>query len=323
MKKFWIVFLLPLFGHAQFAPPAGQAGSTAMSKDSSAFINWASSCRLTRGWEDISNAASGYPTVGDSSSAIGVADNSIVSLGDGGFAICTFQHPLTNGAGYDFAVFENSFSDDYLEFGFVEVSSDGISFFRFPATCNIEDTVQTSSFGTCDASLVNNLAGKYRALYGTPFDLQELAGTPGLNIDNVTHIKIVDVVGSINPAYATYDKNNHNVNDPWPTPFASSGFDLDAVGVIHDITNSIAQADEASLNLFPNPATTGTEVKLISSLMINRVFVTDVQGKRMSSACERTGSVIKLNTKDMMPGVFFVHVVTSAGTLSKKLIISQ
>ena len=46
---------------------------------------------------------------------------------------------------------------------------------------------------------------------------------------------VVDVVGSIDPAYATYDSQGHAINDPWPTAFASSGFDFDAVGVLHAV----------------------------------------------------------------------------------------
>ena len=44
---------------------------------------------------------------------------------------------------------------------------------------------------------------------------------------------IVDVVGSIDPLYATHDSLGNIVIDPWPTAFASGGFDLDGMGVIH------------------------------------------------------------------------------------------
>jgi hypothetical protein len=33
--------------------------------------------------------------------------------------------------------------------------------------------------------------------------------------------------------YASCDSQGHQINDPWPTPFPTGGFDLDAVGVIH------------------------------------------------------------------------------------------
>src|SRR6185436_14379894 len=141
----------------------------------------------------------------------------------------TFQNPVYNGPGFDFAVFENGFYTAsplaFLEFAFVEVSSDGNNFFRFAATSNIQDTTQVPMTGV-DCSLVNNLAGKYVSGYGTPFDLDELKNTSGLDINNVTHIKLIDVVGTVNDSYATHDQYGHKINDPYPTPFASSGFDL-------------------------------------------------------------------------------------------------
>ena len=36
--------------------------------------------------------------------------------------------------------------------------------------------------------------------------------------------------------YASSDVNSHQINDPWPTPFDTGGFDLDAVGVINEKT---------------------------------------------------------------------------------------
>src|SRR5687768_8008082 len=84
LKKGALSALLWLFVNqaaAQFAPPAGQAGTTAMNKDSSAFVNWASACTITRGYQDISDTSAGFATVGDSTMAIGQAGtNGIVSL---------------------------------------------------------------------------------------------------------------------------------------------------------------------------------------------------------------------------------------------------
>src|ERR1700739_3119800 len=146
MRLLFLFLFLSQIIFEQFAPPAGQAGTTAMYKDSTAFIAWANFCVVQRGLQDISNPSGPKATVGDSSSAIGIADNSVVSLGDGGIAICIFQQPIVNAPGFDFAIFENSFDGNYLELAFVEVSSDGINFFRFPATSNTQDTLQTGSF---------------------------------------------------------------------------------------------------------------------------------------------------------------------------------
>ncbi len=166
--------IFPFIVKAQFAPAAGQIGTSAIKKDSSIIINWAIACKVTRGWQDISNQGLGKTTVGDSSKAIGIADGlNVVSLGDAGYAVLTFQSPIKNGIGNDFCVFENSFDPGFLELAFVEVSSDGINFTRFPATSNQQNAIQISPFATnCDPTKINNLAGKYIANYGTPFDLQ-------------------------------------------------------------------------------------------------------------------------------------------------------
>lgn len=323
MRLSFLFLILAQFVFAQFAPPVGQAGTTAIYKDSSAFIAWANFCVLQRGLQDISNSAGPKATVGDSSKATGIADNGIVSLGDAGIAICTFSQPIADGSGNDFAVFENSFSDDYLEFGFVEVSSDGINFFRFPATCNIQDTLQTGSFGTSNATLVNNLAGKYRAQYGTPFDLSELQGTSGLNINNITHVKIIDVVGSINSLYATYDKNNHKINDPWPTAFASSGFDLDAVGVIHNVTNSISEnISEENISVYPNPGKgiVNLECRIQNE---NTTFqILDISGNAVKTGILKSKKE-RIDIMDLSKGVYFIMVKTKDKSFTKKIIISE
>ena len=260
------VFLFPFAIFSQFAPPVGQTGTTAISKDSSVFVAWADGCHIQRGFQDISNPTGPYATVGDSTSPLGIADDVVVSLGDSGIAICRFQIPIANGPGPDFAVFENAFDDTYLELGFVEVSSDGVHFFRFPATSNTQDTVQTGTFGLTDATKIDNLGGKYRVLYGTPFDLNQLQGIAGLDISNIGYVKIVDVIGSIGLAHHSVDRNGHLVNDPYPTAFASGGFDLDAVGVIHNATNSVKYyKDDFQVILYPT-LTSGNLYLSLSSL---------------------------------------------------------
>lgn len=250
-RKFILLFLVATVGvNAQFAAPAGMPGSTAIYKDSSCFVAWANHCDIERGWIDLSDTSAGRATVGSSLSAIGKAgENGVVSLGDGGRAQLQFQNLIYNGPGYDFAVFENSFRDDFLELAFVEVSSDGLNYRRFPATSLIDTSIQVDSFGLIDCRQVNNLAGKYRALYGTPFDLNELAIYSDIDIMNISSIRLVDVVGSMDNRYATRDQDGRKINDPFPTPYPSSGFDLDAVGVIHSRgLNAIeAQTDEKAV----------------------------------------------------------------------------
>ncbi len=224
-----------------FPPPAGQEGSTAISKDSSIFQSWASAIKTDRGLINFSNPdemaeGSNYATFGNRANPLGTATgfpNNVISLGDGGEVIITFNEPIVNGPGFDFAIFENGFLDTFLELAFVEVSSDGENYFRFPAvSLNSEDN-QIGPFEEVDATYIHNLAGKYRSGFGTPFDLEDLEGTSGIDLNNIRFVKIIDVIGSVDPAYASFDSEGNMVNDPFPTPFFSGGFDLEAIGIIN------------------------------------------------------------------------------------------
>ena len=243
-NKLTILFLLLGFGitnpfRSQFAPAAGQVGTTAIHKDSSSFVNWATTCSVTLGPEDISDPQSNIVSTGNSTMTVGFPGNGTVSLGDGGTAVLTFQRKIINGPGWDFAVFENSFSDHFLELGYVEVSSNGFDFVRFPPTSLTQDTAQIDAFGSVNAEKINNLAGKYRANYGTPFDLEDLINEPSIDVNAISHVKIIDVIGSLDSNYCNFDIFNNKINDPWPTAFPSSGFDLDAVGIINEAPLSL------------------------------------------------------------------------------------
>ena len=70
---------------AQFAPAAGQPGSTALRADSTCFVNWAKRCSIQRGYRQINLPDSGFAAVGTAAAAEGpAATNGVVSLGDDG-----------------------------------------------------------------------------------------------------------------------------------------------------------------------------------------------------------------------------------------------
>ena len=255
IKRIFILMLamVPVTLWAQFAPAQDQPGTTAMHADSSAFVAWATGCVAEPGPMNITNPGAGNAGTGwPASNVIGYPEGTmgVTCLGDGGMATVTFRSPICNREGPDFAVFENGFENAqapgywFLELGFVEVSSDGENFFRFPAYSNTQTETQLDGMGCIDPSQIHNLASKYGAMYGTPFDLDEVPDDPLLDKEHITHVRIVDVVGCIDPEYATYDCQGHPVNDPWPTAFASGGMDLDAVGVIHDIEHFPTPPDE-------------------------------------------------------------------------------
>ena len=319
------IILTPVF--AQFAPPAGQPGSTAIHRDSSILVNWAKTCQIVRGLQNIAEPSLGFASVGDSSLATGLSDGTgVVSLGDGGYAVLTFEPPITNSPGWDFAVFENSFSDTFLELAFVEVSSDGLNYFRFPPTSLTQDTIQVSSFGTLDATKINNLAGKYRALYGTPFDLEELGGHIGLDINSIAYVKIIDVVGSIHDSIATFDQYGNKINDPWPTPFPSGGFDLDAVGVIHQQLSAYSEINiTQSFLIFPNPAqdyffinnsNNSNNSEVVRIKLINQIGMTTNENWVNLMAGQ-----IKVDLNNVEEGVYTVLIDGAGSSLVQRLLV--
>ena len=255
--------------HGPFCGAVGTEGCDAIHADSSAIVAWATGCTLVRGPIKIENASGALASFGDSTNAVGPATTNntmdAVSLGDGGSATLTFAHPIRNGEGPDFAVFENGIvsnitNNAFLELAFVEVSSDGERFVRFPATSLTPTETQVGSFGEVDPTMINNLAGKYQIGYGTPFDLEELRDSAGINIDSIVYVRVVDVVGTVDPQYASYDAEGRIVNDPYPTQFNSCGYDLTGVAVMYeriDTTQPMAIDPVAvpAMALYPNPAT--------------------------------------------------------------------
>ncbi len=306
--KFFTLFLSVLLiaagGRAQYAPPAGQEGSTAINVDSAVFVDWANQCDVQRGWVNIADTTLGKAGYGSPLSATGKADNNVVSLGDGGVATLYFDKPVVNGAGYDFAVFENAFSDDFLELAFVEVSSDSLNFYRFPAVSNTQIDSQVETFGTLDATKIYNLAGKYRLFYGVPFNLEEMKNIPGLDVNNIVAVRVVDVVGSIDTAYGSFDSEGKIINDPWPTPFESGGFDLDAVGVIHNSATAVNNIIASKMAIYPNPCRNFIFIRGVKG----KVKIVDISGKLLKY-CTLTSDG-RVDVSDLPSGFLLVDVIS-------------
>ncbi len=172
---------------------------------------------------------------------------------------------IRNVDGYDFVVFENAFLSTYTgggsvagemfaELGYVEVSSDGINFTRFPSVSLTSGLV--GAYGTIEISDVFNLVGKHpnagNVCTGTPFDLSEIADEPNVvsglvDVNNISYVRIVDIPGSgsedfydeavkyIDPnSWPDWDyySTSHQIYDAWLT-FNPGGVDLEAIGVLH------------------------------------------------------------------------------------------
>jgi hypothetical protein len=335
----FLLFVLPLGAAAQFAPGAGQVGTTAVYKDSTIFKSWATLCVIQRGFINIEDTTATF-TQGDTTSnraffgnteaALGAPGGvlDVVSLGDGGSATLGFAHPITNEKGPDFAVFENGFAGqtapfgDYLELAFVEVSTDGHHFVRFPSVSLTQDSVQIDGFGQLDPKKIHNLAGKYVANYGTPFDLEDLTDSSGINIDSINFVRIMDVVGDLHDGFARFDSQGHKINDPWPSPYWSGGFDLDAVGVIHqheEITGfPVLPKSHQFFKVFPIPANRMIHIQFTqeSGYKAFHLELINLAGQTLTSSSNK-----QLNVSGIPNGLYILKMSSGANRQFKKVLI--
>ena len=309
------IFLANSINAQSYAPAAGSPGSTAIHKDDGQFVAWATGIEVTRGYRDVGNPSLGLADVGTPENVLGIPQGYIVSLGDKGEATVTFANPIFDGPGFDFAVFENG-GVGFLELAIVKVSSDGVHFFGFPTHSETQTTTQIGSFGSPEAHYLYNIAGKYAGTYGTPFDLNEIPNNPLLDKQNITHVKVIDVVGSIDPLYATFDSFNNPINDSYPTPFNSGGFDLQAVGVINEKVLSTEIFTSEQFAIYPNP--------------VNDVFFTNFTENVSIKIYDSTARLVKkmeavssngINVSDLPPGPYFVHFKHDENQIIKQLII--
>ncbi len=304
-------------GMAQFAPPAGVEGTTAIKADSAVFVDWVSSADFQPGWMNIADTTLGFVDFGGVGEATGLADNSVVSLGDGGQVTCYFTVPLADGPGWDFAVFENSFDDTFLELAFVEVSSNGFDFVRFPATSLTPFDEQIPTFGVLDATKINNLAGKYRGGFGVPFDLAVFGASSSIDVNHIVAVRVVDVVGCVASPFASTDDEGNVINDPWPTPFETGGFDLDAIGVIHNQDNTaVDELMACPVRLFPVPAK--EYVTLAADLPLESLVVVSLCGQTMWQKTNSHGEVI--DCENWPSGMYYLNCRSQGEVYQLKMV---
>jgi hypothetical protein len=203
-------------------------------------LSWATEVdEFVRGPMDAAMPGLGLASFGFPENTLGEAflvSFDVVSLGDGGWITLYFGAGIEDGAGDDFAVYENGFyapGGFFGEFAFVEVSTNGVDFVRFAAESLQGFPVEGGE--VVDPTDYGNFAGDQVSGLGTGFDLAELSSdalvvSGLLDLSDVRYVRIVDVVGD----GSTLDHWGLPVYDPYPTAFSSGGFDLEAVGVLNE-----------------------------------------------------------------------------------------
>ena len=215
---------------ATYAPAPPDPLTTAVAYNDPRIVNWATGVATYLPGTGVSDPKWMMPT--QAFGPAGTDTTAVVVLGNGGTITLTFAAPITDGASWDFAVFENSFASDvFLELGFVEVSSDGSHFARFDSAFQGAVTPCASCSGT--AAEIGGLAGAYMVGYGTPFDLAALRNSPlvrdgSVDLTAIKYIRIVDIIGD----GTTLDSFGRGIVDPISSG-PTAGFDLDGIAVLN------------------------------------------------------------------------------------------
>lgn len=206
--------------------------------------------------------ALGPPTGRGNASTGSEGSLDVYNLGGGGSMVLGFDdgpspRAIVDGPGFDFIVFENAFYAGgqstlaFAELVFVEVSSDGVNFARFPNLSTTPPPPAGQQYNTIDAANVSGFAGVHPVFAnandpaspspfdaanagGDAFDLAQLAADPlvlggSLDLSNVRFVRLIDVVGdgSVN------DTSGNPIYDP-SGPIVG-GADIDSVAVIHGV----------------------------------------------------------------------------------------
>ena len=250
---------------SKFGPNAKADGNVAFGYKSSAIKAWATGYKDYKVGTDVLES---WQTPEKALGAVKGDVYDVVVLGDGGRITLTFDNPITNGDGCDFAIFENAYStlSNFLELAYVEVSTDGEHFVRFP---NLYlGTAEIGPFGDANyPELIYNLASKYGKNHGHGFDLAELEyaydymmsegnefsseyteeflrNYKYVDINEINYIRLIDIIGDGKHGYT--DSMGFDIFDPSGC-VESAGFDLQGIGVINQLQNVPEPATYAAI----------------------------------------------------------------------------
>lgn len=212
-----------------YGPPASADGSDAIPVSDDSIGSWA--VEFVE-FEQGEGVARQYQHPSNTLGLPSRTTSDVTVFGAGGSGVLRFCPVISNRDGADFAVFENGVNDTFLELAFVEVSSDGVHFIRFPnAYLGLEPV---GPYAGHDAELISGLAGRFKFGFGTRFDLRVFDGHSDVlegkvDLGSIEFIRLVDIIGD----GSTRDSFLNPIFDPYPTR-GTAGFDLAGVGVLNE-----------------------------------------------------------------------------------------
>ena len=127
------------------------------------------------------------------------------------------------------------------------------------------------------------------------------------------------MIGILDDSIGSKDASGDLVNDPFPTPFESCGFDLDGVGVLHQVPLADkAFKTETSLRIYPVPCISGLYVEDPDERFQNWVLL-DLNGRTIQQGKFR-GQRQKIDLGGIPQGSYFLRC-SSGKTIAVRRIL--
>ena len=113
----------------------------------------------------------------------------------------------------------------------------------------------------------------------------------------------------------TNDSYGNRINEPFSTPYETGGFDLDAVGVIHQLV-SIEQQEKPQISVYPNPVKDG-KIQIKSNQFIQNLVIFSSSGQLLKKeVIDAFDSYLELN---LSPGIYSIQIQTNETIIYKKI----
>lgn len=97
-------------------------------------------------------------------------------------------------------------------------------------------------------------------------------------------------------------------------------YDNYVVSAVNTITLGVNDIVSTKFNVYPNPATDVVTITNTESIGIDKITVTDINGRIVKTNNYNQQAEIQLNVSDLNAGVYILNVSTKEGTATKKFI---
>lgn len=171
-----------------------------------------------------------------------------------------------------------------------------------PPSYEVLIDLPTGNFSSPLATYNSNLGGT-AAAYSWPY----------FQVINIMNTQGISVGQSLSLIWTVKAVTTNNANR-----FANSQFNIT---LLRDAMNSVRVVDNATLNVYPNPASNNVFVQ--ASEAINTITITSLDGKVQSTQNAAGESQTQIATSNLQNGLYLINVETINGNYTQRLVIQK